>query len=228
MKVHEVMTKDPLTIGPEASLKDVARILVERGITGLPVCDIERRVLGVVSETDLLYKAQGRPSEQHARLAWAFGAGASPEPGKLAARSAGEAMTSPAITIAPDRSVDEAARLLTEYGINRLPVVRDGELVGILTRADIVRAFLRDDESIREEIEHELLQRTLWLDPGAVEVEVDRGAVRLTGSVRTRGDADLLERLVTRVPGVVEAVSELHWRYDESTREGRRALELTA
>lgn len=116
---------------------------------------------------------------------------------------------------------------MTEHGVNRLPVVRDGELVGIVTRTDLVRAFTRGDAEIRDEIVHELLERTLWLDPGAVEVEVRDGTVLLTGEVRTRSDAALLERLVTRVPGVVQVDAKLHWRVDDSTRKGRQSLERT-
>jgi CBS domain-containing protein len=227
MKVHEIMTTDVLTIGPEAPLKDVARILVERGISGMPVCDIERHVLGVVSEADILFKERGRPSEGSALVGWMLGGDVMPDAAKSAARTVDEAMTAPAITISPFRFVDEAARLMTEHGVNRLPVVRDGELVGIVTRTDLVRAFTRSDGEIRDEIVHELLERTLWLDQGAVEVEVEDGAVLLTGEVRTRSDAALLERLVTRVPGVVQVDAKLHWRVDDSTRKGRQSLERT-
>jgi CBS domain-containing protein len=227
MKVHEIMTTDVLTIGPEAPLKDVARILVERGISGMPVCDIERHVLGVVSEADILFKERGRPSEGSALVGWMLGGDVMPDAAKSAARTVDEAMTAPAITISPFRFVDEAARLMTEHGVNRLPVVRDGELVGIVTRTDLVRAFTRGDGEIRDEIVHELLERTLWLDQGAVEVEVEDGAVLLTGEVRTRSDAALLERLVTRVPGVVQVDAKLHWRVDDSTRKGRQSLERT-
>ena len=227
MKVHEIMTTDVLTIGPEAPLKDVARILVERKISGMPVCDIERHVLGVVSEADILFKERGRPSEGSALVGWMLGGDVMPDAAKSAARTVDEAMTAPAITISPFRFVDEAARLMTEHGVNRLPVVRDGELVGIVTRTDLVRAFMRGDAEVRDEIVHELLERTLWLDRGTVEVEVEDGAVLLTGELRTRSDAALLERLVTRVPGVVQVDAKLHWRVDDSTRKGRQSLERT-
>lgn len=225
MKVNEIMTADVLTIGPEAPLRDVARILVEREISGMPVCDIERHVLGVVSEADILFKERGRPSEGSALVGWMLGGSVMPDAVKAAARTVDEAMTAPAITIGPFRSVHEAARLMTEHGINRLPVVRDGELVGIVTRSDLVRAFVRGDAEIHDEIVDELLGRTLWLDRDAVEAEVRDGSVLLTGEVRTRSDATLLERLVTRVPGVVAVESKLHWRLDDSTRKGRQSLE---
>ncbi len=225
MKVNELMTTEVTTIGPEAPLKDVARILIERGISGVPVCDIEGHVLGVVSEADILRKEQGRPDVRGALVGWVLGGDVLPEVDKAAARTAGEAMTSPALTIGPFRFVDEAARLMLEHGVNRLPVVRDGELVGIVTRADLVRAFTRDDEQVREEIVHELIERTLWLEPDTVDVDVERGAVLLRGQVRTHSDARLLERLVARVPGVVDVRSHLRWRFDDRTRRGRSELE---
>lgn len=224
MKVQEIMTGDVLTIGPEAPLKDVARILVEHRVSGIPVCDIERHVLGVVSEGDILYKAQVREERGGGPLAWLLDTGSAAATAKAAARTVSEAMTAPAITISPFRSVDEAARLMTEHGVNRLPVVANGELVGIVTRADLVRAFTRDDEAIRDEIVEELLERTLWLEPGSVEVAVVSGHVRLAGRLQARSDAGLLERLVARVAGVVAVESELGWVVDDSTRRGRRAM----
>lgn len=223
MKIQEIMTRDVLTIGPEAPLKDVARILVEHRVSGIPVCDIERHVLGVVSEGDILYKAQAR-EERGGPLAWLLDTGSAAAAAKAAARTVSEAMTAPAITISPFRPVDEAARVMTEHGVNRLPVVADGKLVGIVTRADVVRAFARDDAAIRREIVEELLERTFWLEPGTVQVDVDAGHVRLSGRLQTRSDADMLERLVARVAGVVAVESELGWIVDESTRRGREAL----
>ncbi|HUP31893.1 MAG TPA: CBS domain-containing protein [Gaiellaceae bacterium] len=223
MRVQEIMTTDVLTIGPEAPLKDVARILVEHRVSGIPVCDIERRVLGVVSEGDILYKSQARDGRGGA-LAWLLDSGSASAAAKAAARTVDEAMTAPAITISPLRSVDEAARLMTEHGVNRLPVVAGGELVGIVTRADLVRAFTRSDAAIRDEIVEELLERTLWLEPGAVHVGVVGGHVRLAGRLQTRSDASLLERLVSRVAGVVSVEPELGWVVDDSTRKGRKAL----
>lgn len=223
MKVEEIMTRDVLTIGPEAPLKDVARILVEHRVSGIPVCDIERHVLGVVSEGDILYKAQAR-EERGGPLAWLLDTGSAAATAKAAARTVSEAMTAPALTISPFRPVDEAARVMTEHGVNRLPVVADGKLVGIVTRADVVRAFARDDATIRREIVEELLERTFWLEPGTVQVDVDAGHVRLSGRLQTRSDADMLERLVARVAGVVAVESELGWVVDDSTRRGREAL----
>jgi CBS domain-containing protein len=222
MKVQEIMTTDVLTIGPEAPLKDLARLLVEHRISGVPVCDVEGQVVGIVSEGDILYKEQAGAEKSGRLLSWLVDAPV--PPAKARAEVVRDAMTSPAITITPFRSVDEAARLMTEHGVNRLPVVSNGALVGIVTRADLVRAFTRGDEEIRREIETELLGRTLWVEPGEVRVTVVAGHVHLGGRLQTRGDAELLARLVERVAGVVAVDSDLEWVIDDTTRKGRRAM----
>jgi CBS domain-containing protein len=227
MRVGEVMTEDVLTIGPEAPLKDVARILVEHGVSGLPVCDIEGNVVGVISEGDILYKEHD-PKEGHrgGPLSWIVeGSPSGAGELKATALTAAKAMTAPAITVAPYESVAEAARLMCERGVNRLPVVKDEKLIGIVTRADLVRAFIRSDEEIAKEIEDEVLGRTLWIDAGKLDVEVTHGSVQLDGRLHTRSDAELLERLVARVPGVVGVESRVGWQLDDTTRKGRRALE---
>ena len=227
MRIRDLMTKDVLTIGPEAPIKDVARILTEHRISGLPVCSIERHVLGVVSEADILYREYD-PKEGQLRgpLGWLVDgvpdyAGYS----KAKALTAGDAMTSPAVTIPPYETVAGAARLMTERRVNRLPVVQHGVLVGIVTRADLVRAFTRTDAELEREIREDLLRRTLWIDEGSVQVAVASGTATLTGGLQKRSDVELLERLVEGVPGVTAVRSSVAWRFDDKTREGRRQLD---
>jgi CBS domain-containing protein len=120
---------------------------------------------------------------------------------------------------------------MSDLGIKRLPVVKDGELVGIVSRTDLVRAFVRSDDEIAREIREDLLRRTLWLEvPEAVQVRVERGAVRLSGQVETATDAVLLQKLAARVPGVVSVEAELGWRFDDDERARRELerLQLTA
>jgi CBS domain-containing protein len=208
MKIEDVMTRNVLTIGPEASVRDVANVLVEHGISGLPVCDEQRRVLGVVSEGDILWKEQRPPRRQRRPLAWLVGDGSTTAAlAKSNARTAREAMSAPPITIAPYRSVAAAAQLMVESGVNRLPVVRHGVLVGIVTRADLVRAFTRPDPEIEREIRREVLERSMWIEPGRVAVEVERGHVKLAGTLDARSEIALLERLARTVPGVVSVES---------------------
>lgn len=220
MRVRDLMTTTVLTIGPEAPIRDVAAILVEHRISGLPVCDIEGHVLGVVSEGDILYREHDpRDSRRGGPLGWIVDG--SPDFtgwAKSRALTAGRAMTTPAITIAPGATVADAARVLSERRVNRLPVVEDGKLVGIVTRADLVRAFVRSDAEIEEEIRRDVLERTLWAEAGQVELEVRRGTVTLRGALPRRSEVELLERLVRRVPGVITVASSVAWGVDDLTR----------
>jgi CBS domain-containing protein len=223
MHVRELMTAPVVSIGPEASLKDVARVFVERGISGLPVCDAEYRVIGVISEGDILYKEHDPSAGRRgAPLRW-LADGAARAVAKSKAVTVREAMSSPALTVSPWSGVSEAARLMSERRINRLPVVKDGELVGIVTRTDLVRAFTREDEAIESEFRDDVLERTLWLDPDTVAIEVERGAVELTGMLQTRSQAMLVERLAGRMPGVVSVASALTWNVDDTRRRDRLA-----
>ena len=124
-------------------------------------------------------------------------------------------MSSPAITIELRRSVAEAARLMVERRVNRLPVADDSRLVGIVTRADLVRAYVRPDEELEREIREDVAETSLWIDSGELEVSVEQGVVELAGEVDRRADAELLERFTAAVPGVVSVRSELRWRFDE-------------
>ena len=121
-------------------------------------------------------------------------------------------MTRPALTVLPSAPAAEAARLMIEYRINRLPVVRGGKLVGIVTRSDLVRAFHRSDEEIAEEIRNDVLVRALWLAPESLDLSVRDGVVTLTGAVDTEADARAAENLIRRIPGVLDAHIELRAR----------------
>jgi CBS domain-containing protein len=218
------MTKDVITIGPEASLKDVASILAERGISGVPVVGEQGEVLGVVSEADILFKERGFEGRRQGFLGWLLSGGLEAE-AKLTARTVREAMTSPAIAVESGRPVHEAAQKMTEYGVNRLPVLDDGMLVGIVTRADLVRAFTRSDAELLREICDEVIVHTLWISPDQVDVKIAKGEVTLSGRLETKTDAELLPRFVERVPGVVSVTSTLTWEYEDKPlpRGGARA-----
>ena len=204
MKVRELMTTDVVTVTPETTLKEAAGLLVRHRISGVPVVDAGGDVLGVLSEADILVKEGGASGERRhdGMLGWLFETDRALED-KLAAKTVGEAMTSPAITVRSNTPVHKAASRMVEDGINRLPVLHNGRLVGIVTRADLVRAFTRSDDEIADEIQNEILRRTLWLEPGAVTVSVADGAVEVAGEVETETDAELLPLFIQRVPGVV-------------------------
>jgi CBS domain-containing protein len=214
MKVRDVMTKDVLTTSPEATLKEVAALLAEHGISGLPVVDEQRRVLGVVSEADILLRERTAEGERGGLIGRLLGQGDELER-KLAARTAGEAMTSPAVVIDADRVLGEAAARMLDEGVNRLPVLEGGKLVGNVTRADLVRAFVRTDEEIADEIREDVLRRTLWISPDDLELRVERGEVIVEGRLDTKTEAELVEAFAARVPGVLSVRSLLSWKEDD-------------
>lgn len=212
MKIRNLMQTDVVTVTPSTSLKDAAVLLVEHGISGLPVCDDAGRVIGVVSEADILVK-EGGPNERDGLLAWVLGGEVPETAAKLRARTVGEAMTSPAITTSPHRLAASAARDMVEHGIKRLPVVGvDDRLIGIITRADLIRAFVRTDKEIEADIRNETLYGALWIEGSTVDVSVADGEVTLTGEVDSQADVELAESLVARTPGVVAVHSELRAR----------------
>jgi len=209
MKVTDIMTRAVVTVAPETLLKDVARVLVAKRISGVPVVDEDGTVVGVVSEEDILIKEReghGPASLLGHLLDWDEA-----ERMKHAARTAADAMTSPAVTIRRTRPVHEAAGKMLDRGVNRLPVVdHHGRLVGIVTRADLVRAFVRSDEEIEREIRDDVLLQTLWA-PEHFAIEVDKGEVTIEGRMADADSAQLLWRLVERVPGVVDVRSRITW-----------------
>lgn len=213
MKVSDLMSTDVVTTTPAAPLRDVARMLVERRISGMPVCDDAGCLVGVVSEGDILLKERGPTDNRDGFLRWLLRSPSERELEKTRARTAGEAMTSPPVTVMPFESAAAAARRMTELGVKRLPVVTvDGRLVGILTRSDLIRAFVRSDREIDTEIRDDVLRRVLWLTPGVVELNVRDGEVDLAGGLDTEAEAEVLEKLVARVPGVVSVRSAVTFR----------------
>jgi CBS domain-containing protein len=210
MRVRDVMTADVATVAPGTDLRDVAALLVEKRISGVPVVEGER-VLGVVSERDVLFKERPSDGINRGVLAWLMDEGDLML--KIDARTAHAAMTSPAVTIGSARSVADAAALMLDESVSRLPVVDKGVRVGIVTRHDLVRAFARSDDEIWQEIEADPVIRTYWRSPGAYHVAVDDGEVTLTGKVGSKEEARLIEAFVDRVPGVVAVTSRLHWEH---------------
>jgi CBS domain-containing protein len=218
MKVRDVMTKDVISVTPKTSLKEVARVLVQTGISGLPVV-ADDKVVGVISEGDVLFKERGPTEHKGAGvLSWLLDPHGAEAQLKLEATTVAEAMTAPPVTVESRRPIPVAAALMLERGVNRLPVVDGGKLVGIVTRADVVRAFARDDSEITQEIKDEVFRRGMWLDdPDEISVSIAEGEVRLEGEVERRTEAEVAEVLVGQVTGVVSVDSHLTWREDDGT-----------
>jgi CBS domain-containing protein len=196
MRVVDVMTAPAVAVHPEMPLKEVAELLASSGFSGVPVVDVQQHVLGVVSEADILEKERrplAHPRRKEARRGEA----------KRGARTAAEAMSWPALTIGAMARIDVAAAMMLDRDVNRLPVVdRDGVLAGIVTRADLVRAFVHGDDEIAAEIRQGVLVGELWRDPDVFVIRVKRGEVIIEGPIEG-DDLMLLVRRVSLVPGVV-------------------------
>jgi CBS domain-containing protein len=213
--VQDVMTRDVLVVTPGTSYREIVDSLVRGRVSAAPVVDEERRVIGVVSEADVLHKVEfigdkhqrrtfERPSRRSARE-------------KAHAAVAADLMSAPAITVRPDMPVVAAARRIETAHVKRLPVVdADGRLVGIVSRRDLLCMHLRPDSEIREDIVEDVLRRALWIDPVCVEVDVIDGRVSVGGRLERKSTAGLVVRLIADVPGVVAVTDRLVWDYDDS------------
>jgi CBS domain-containing protein len=217
LKVRDLMTPEVVTVRPTTPIKDVAKLLVEHRISGMPVVDDGGRVVGVVSEGDLIVKEQGVDSVERRPLARIFGDSTETREqlAKVVALTAGDAMSAPAVTISVDALVSEAAATMTRNRVNRLPVVEGRELVGVVSRADVVRAFVRTDQELSEAIREDVLYRTLWLDPSLFDVVVTNGKAVVRGEVERRSEAEMIERIAVMVPGIVGVETELSWKLDD-------------
>lgn len=221
-RVADLMTAEVRSVDETASFKQMVELIEQHHISALPVVDGERRVMGVVSEADLLLKedrvdpGEHHVFESHRRRQ---------ERGKASGTTARELMSSPAITIGPEASVRDAAKVMHDRRIKRLPVVDgDGRLVGMISRSDVLRVFLRSDDEIRREIFEDVIQRTMLLDAPALVISVAGGVVSATGEVDRKSDARNLTRLSAAVAGVVAVESHIRYRYDDEKRRHQPGL----
>ncbi|MFG3344200.1 CBS domain-containing protein [Streptomyces sp. NPDC048018] len=216
--VFEVMTHDVVTAAPETPFKEIARLFAENDVSAVPVVDADRRLLGVVSEADLL-RATAELPDLEGR--WAGVGLLSREGGLSDAETAAELMSSPAVTAQANWNLVETARTMQQKEVKRLPVADEtGRLVGIVSRSDLLRPFLRSDDAIRDEIEHDVLYDTLRLAPDTVRVTVDDGVVKLTGRVDERADIRVIVRLCRSVDGVVALHESIEYANDNLVLDG--------
>lgn len=212
-KVRDVMTSPVETVIVTTGFKAIVERLRARSIGAVPVVDAVGRVVGVVSESDLLVKEDLADCEDHRFLE---GLRARRDRTRAAATTAGELMSCPAVTIRPDTPVAQAARAMRRCGVKHLPVVDDeGRAVGIVSRGDLLAVFTRGDEQIRDEIVDDVIGRTLLLDPTLYTITVRHGFVTLSGEAALRSDAGLVEQLARQVDGVVGVRSALTYRRDD-------------
>jgi CBS-domain-containing membrane protein len=213
--VDDVMTRTVVTVGRDTPYREVVDRLMGAGVSAVPVVDPFRRVLGVVSEADLLCKIELSDQERRPRLFESRRRRT--ERSRAEARTAGDLMTSPAVTALAGTTVTAAARRMDTEGVKRLPVVDDlGRLIGVVSRGDLLKVHLRPDADIRADITEDVLHRVLVVEKGAVDVRVVDGVVTLTGTVDRRSSGQIAVRLTGQVAGVVAVVDELGYDFDDS------------
>mgnify|MGYP001815595409 FL=1 len=211
MRVVAVMTADVVVAQPEWSLKQAARAMIEAGVSGLPVVGSDGSVIGIITEADFIETEAGRTAGRQRLFDTVFGEKRTRVPSTVEA-----AMTKYPILVDRNTTIAEAARLMADRKVKRLPVVDpDGRLEGIVSRADILVAFARDDEAIADDVERGVIRRILMLESRDVSVHVTEGVVELSGQVPNRSDARLLEELVGRIEGVIRCDSDLVWSFDD-------------
>ena len=198
--VGDVMTTRVIAVKRSADYKEICSVLRQYGVSACPVINDAGKVVGVVSEADLLYKvADPDPPSGLIRLRWKLG-----EESKVNAITAGQLMTSPAVSIQPDAPVAVAARVMQDRRVRRLPVVGpDGMLIGIVSRTDLLSVYERPDGDIRDEVLREIIAGEFGLDPAEFEVTVSSGVVTLAGRLARLDTALALLGRVRHAEGVV-------------------------
>jgi CBS domain-containing protein len=213
-EVREVMTADPGTVTPATPLKYVAGLLVKQKVSAVPVLSLQGKLLGVVAETDLLRKEdlQRDPDGRHSvHLNYRA------RRDLATAETAGEIMSTALVTVRPDATVAQAARLMDRYDLTCLPVTDEsGRLLGVVGPRNLLQVLLRPDEEVRAEIIKDVLVGYLGTNPVLVRVEVTDGVVKLAGELERESMLALIRPAVRAVDGVVDVEGELSYAFDDT------------
>ncbi len=219
MNAADIMVKDVVTVGPDAPVMDIAALMLERHISGLPVVDGDGRVLGIVSEGDLIRRPE--IETDRVKLGWlrllVSDEARARDFVKHHGRTAREVMTQPALSVAVDTPLAEVVRLMERHRVKRLPVVERGKLAGLVTRTDLLRALVSrksppvaelKDEELRARIDA-MLRREDWATSAMVHVRVENGVAQLWGTVESKEQREALLVAVRGVPGVKDVQPHL-------------------
>jgi CBS domain-containing protein len=216
--VDDVMTAEPVSVEPAASYRTLVDLLVGHRFSAVPVVDELRRVIGVVSEADLLRKVEYAGADTPRLFDSRRDRGGR---AKARAATAGELMSVPPVVALAGTAIAAAARQMDREDVKRLPVVDDlGRLVGVVTRSDLLKVHLRSDDEIHEEVVDEVVRVFLSEDAGSIDVAVADGVVTLSGKVDRWSSTGLAVRLTKQVAGVVEVVDMLTFAYDDRAHSG--------
>ncbi|MFE3123284.1 CBS domain-containing protein [Streptomyces hydrogenans] len=199
--VADVMTKKVVAVRPDTPFKEIAAAMERWKVSALPVLEGEGRVVGVVSEADLLVKEE---FHDH-RLGMVEQLRRHDATAKAGSDRAAELMSAPAVTVGPDATLSRAARIMATRRVKRLPVVDgDGVIQGVVSRSDLLKVFLRPDEELADEVRRDVVAKLFPLSRDRIEVRVEAGVVTLIGDVRDSTLVPVAERLARAVEGVVD------------------------
>lgn len=223
MQVSDIMTRTVITVTPETAIAEAAQLLLQHRVSGLPVVDPAGAVVGIVTESDLLRRVEtGTERRRRHWLEFLI------SPGRLAeeyaaanARRVGEVMSHDVVAVAPQDEAADAVALMETHNVKRLPVIEAGRLVGILSRADLVRALLLNlpqpaatavagDDEIRERILTQIAKQP-WGPRASVDVRVAAGVVELHGSITDERERTALRVLAENTAGVTAVRDNLMW-----------------
>jgi CBS-domain-containing membrane protein len=209
-RVDDVMSKGVVAVREDTPYRDLVDLLISRRVSAVPVIDRSNRVVGLVSEADLLHKVEGR--RPRIIESWRFRR----DHAKAAGRVARDVMSAPPVTVLPSLAVAAAARRMRRENAKWLPVEDElGRLVGIVTRSDLLKIHLRSDAEIRRDVVAEVLDHVLAVPDGAVHATASDGVVTLVGRLRFRSAASRAAGLSRQVPGVVDVVNDLTFDIDD-------------
>jgi CBS domain-containing protein len=220
MRAIDVMVREVVTVRPDTDVADAVKLLAEHDVSALPVVDGEGNLLGILSEADLIHRAEiGTEKHRPWWLEAVTGASTLAEEfAKSHGKKVGEVMTSGAISVSEDTPLSEIAALFEQKQIKRVPVVKDGKLIGIVSRSNLVQALAtvvgrmdqhdETDRQIRLELQSRLQQQS-WTDFGSRNITVSGGVVHLWGLVGSEAERKALLALAENVPGVARVSDEM-------------------
>jgi CBS domain-containing protein len=220
MKAADVMVRDVVTVHPETDIADAVKLLAERDISALPVVDAQNMLVGIISEADLMHRVEIGTEKQHPWLMESL-TGArtlAEEFAKSHGKKVSEIMTTDVVTASEDASLAEIASLFERHRIKRVPIVRDGRVVGVVSQSNLIQALASvvgvakanddSDRWIRDEILSRLKQQD-WTDFGSRNITISGGVVHLWGLINSDTERHALTALVEGVPGVSRVSDEM-------------------
>ncbi len=211
MRVRDIMTTDVVTAEANTTFHRLVDLLIEHGVSGIPIVDPDRHPIGIVTEADLVSKEAfgGRRRVLDVAAGHAFRA-ENTWASKARGATAAEIMSAPVRTVRPDDLVRLAAARMLVTGVKRLPVVdAEGRLVGIVGRSDVLEMFYRPDDQIQVDVERILADPLLVPEDHAVTAKVHEGVVTLDGKVELASHIRLIETMIRDAPGVIDVVSDV-------------------